>query len=208
MRLVILSDTHGKHHELQLPEGDILIHCGDITEGGSKREIIDFLNWFSSLPHTHKIFIGGNHDFELEKLPNKKIQDLIPENITYLQDSGITIKSYRFWGSAYTPGEANWAFHKDRGKQIKKTWDKIPNSTDVLITHTPPYSILDEINNNIHIGCEELLKNVINIKPKIHCFGHSHNEYGQVKLGDTNYINSAILDNRMRVMNPVFSIEI
>lgn len=208
MRFVFISDTHGKHHELQLPDADILIHCGDITEGGSKREILDFLSWFSSLPYSHKIFIAGNHDFQLERLSKKTIQKLLPKNVAYLKNSGITINGYTIWGSPYTPGDVNWAFHKERGKEIREVWKKIPHDVDVLITHTPPYGILDEITNNNHIGCEELQKKLQVITPKVHCFGHAHNDYGRKKLGKTNYINSAALDDKMRLMNPIYSIEI
>jgi len=62
MQAIIISDTHGLHKELKLSNGNILIYAGDITDYGSKAEVIDFLEWFSKLDYEHKIFIGGNHN--------------------------------------------------------------------------------------------------------------------------------------------------
>lgn len=76
MRILHLSDTHGTHHQLSgLPEADIIVHSGDITYGGSENEVIDFIEWFGSLPYTYKLFIAGNHDYclimaEIEGLPD------------------------------------------------------------------------------------------------------------------------------------------
>lgn len=63
MKIVQISDTHGKHRLLKnLPEGDVLIHCGDLTENGTEEEVLDFINWLERLPYRHKIFVTGNHD--------------------------------------------------------------------------------------------------------------------------------------------------
>ena len=63
MRILHISDTHGKHHELPLlPDADIIVHSGDFTFAGSEAEAYDFINWFCDLPYQHKIFIAGNHD--------------------------------------------------------------------------------------------------------------------------------------------------
>lgn len=63
MKLVIISDTHGAHEQLTLPEGDILIHCGDHSAGrGSPLETFDFEEWFRSQDYKYKMYIAGNHD--------------------------------------------------------------------------------------------------------------------------------------------------
>ena len=97
MKLICISDTHNKHEQIPIPGGDILIHAGDITEGGTKREVVDFLKWFASQPHKHKIFIAGNHDFFFEKSSKEEIQEIIPENVHYLKESEITINGIKFW---------------------------------------------------------------------------------------------------------------
>ena len=58
-----ISDTHGQHHLLtDLPDADIIVHCGDLTNDGTEEETLDFLNWFIELPYAHKVFVIGNHD--------------------------------------------------------------------------------------------------------------------------------------------------
>lgn len=42
VRCVILSDSHGLHRSVRVPDGDILIHCGDLTGHGTLRELQDW----------------------------------------------------------------------------------------------------------------------------------------------------------------------
>ena len=207
MRLISISDTHNQHHNIEIPKGDILIHCGDFTEGGTKQEIENFLRWFSKQPHKHKILIAGNHDFFLEKYATD-IGNIFPSDIHYLKDSGITIENFKIWGSPYTPGNGNWAFNLERGRSIRKKWNLIPQNTDLLITHTPPYGILDESKTYKNIGCEELLKQIVDIKPKLHFFGHVHDDFGKKNIGPTLFVNSAVMDSRNRLINGVSVVEI
>ena len=66
-RIVVISDTHGKHSPLILPDGDILVHCGDFCGRGQYQDALRFIGWFQSQPHKHKIFIAGNHDLVFEQ---------------------------------------------------------------------------------------------------------------------------------------------
>ncbi|MBT8295193.1 MAG: metallophosphatase domain-containing protein [Gramella sp.] len=198
MRLVCLADTHNKHHEIPIPGGDILIHAGDCTDGGTRNETNNFLEWFSSQPHQHKILVPGNHDFFFEKERNL---GRVPPDIHVLIDGGLDIKGIKFWGSPATPDLHNWAFNRERGADIKKHWDLIPKGTDVLITHTPPYQILDEIDGGIHLGCEELANLLTVVKPKIHLFGHIHQASGSITRAGIHHYNLSILDKRMRVIH-------
>ncbi|UJH90854.1 metallophosphatase domain-containing protein [Antarcticibacterium sp. 1MA-6-2] len=200
MKIICIADTHNKHNDINIPPGDVIVHAGDFTEAGTRSETINFLTWFSALPHSHKIIVPGNHDFYLQKnLEN--LNEIIPHNIHCLIDSGVEIENLKFWGSPFTPGNGRWAFNKARGKEIRKTWDLVPVGTDFLITHTPAYGVLDELDNKQHIGCEELWKRVKEVKIPYHIFGHIHNDYGIVRTRNTTYINASILDNRYRVIN-------
>ncbi|MCL6216769.1 metallophosphatase domain-containing protein [Zunongwangia pacifica] len=207
MRLISISDTHNKHKNLEIPKGDFLIHCGDFTEGGTRLETLNFLQWFSKQPHRYKILVAGNHDFFLEKHRNH-LKDLIPKNIHYLKDQGITIEGLKIWGSPYTPGNGNWAFNLERGRTIRKKWNLIPHNTDILITHTPPYGILDESKTYKNIGCEELLKQIVDIKPQLHLFGHVHDDFGKKNIGPTLFINSAVMDSKNRLINGISIVEL
>jgi len=201
MKLILISDTHNRQHDIDIPNGDILIHAGDVSNRGLKWEVKEFLNWFSNQPHKYKIFIAGNHDFFFEKEHEDEIKNIIPKNVIYLNDSGIEIESIKIWGSPVQPEFYNWAFNRKRGKEIKKHWDLIPLGTDILITHGPPLNILDKTVRGDIVGCEDLLNAVNKIKPKIHVFGHIHEDYGILKKNDTTFINASILNERYRNTN-------
>ncbi|QNM86710.1 metallophosphatase domain-containing protein [Polaribacter pectinis] len=206
MKIVLISDTHGNHNFI-IPEGDILIHAGDVSLRGTKKEIDSFIDWFQKQPHKHKIFIAGNHDFYFEEAlkNNIKINDT---NLNYLNDSGCEIEGIKFWGSPIQPTFFNWAFNRERGEEIKKYWDLIPNDTDVLITHGPPHKILDLTKNGEYVGCEELKKKVLEIKPKLHVFGHIHEAYGKTVRNKTTFVNASLLDDKYRNVNAPIVIDI
>ena len=190
MKIIIISDTHGLHNNIDIPDGDILIHGGDITGRGKLNDVREFNDFLGSLPHKHKIVIAGNHDFCIENSKKESINQLT--NCIYLEDSGLELAGIRFWGSPWQPWFHDWAFQLKRGNELKMKWDLIPESTDVLITHGPPHKILDKTNHNAFAGCEELSLAVKRIKPKFHIFGHIHEAYGTYSDSDTKYINASI----------------
>ncbi len=208
MKVIFISDTHTKHNDVILPDGDILIHAGDVSSMGRENEINDFIKWFKELPHKHKIFVGGNHDFFFEKAETQIVQNKIPKNVTYLDDSACSIEGLNIWGSPIQPEFFNWAFNRKRGKEIKKHWDLIPNNTDILITHGPPYGVLDKTSDGEHVGCEDLRNKVFEINPKIHVFGHIHEEYGIIKEKGIVFINASLLNRRYQYTNEPIVIEI
>lgn len=201
MEIICLSDTHGKHRLLKnLPKGDCIIHAGDVSKDGSERSSVDFMNWFSSLNYQYKIFIAGNHDFYFESESERYLKKMVPPNLIYLNDSGVTIGGINVWGSPVTPRFFDWAFNRDRGKDINKHWKLIPPNTDVLVSHGPPYGILDIVGED-HLGCEDLNKAVKRIKPRLHVFGHIHEQHGQKLKHETNFINASILNDQYEVAN-------
>jgi Icc-related predicted phosphoesterase len=201
MKIVTISDTHGYHDLLALPKGDVLIHAGDVSSRGSEREIKDFLEWFSVQDYEYKIFIAGNHDFFFEQADEEMVKAIIPENIIYLNDSGICIEGVHIWGSPVTPWFLNWAFNRNRGADIKKHWDLIPNNTDILITHGPVHGILDRTVQGLNAGCEILKDAIEIIMPGVHICGHIHEGYGMKTLKETLHINASVLDVRYRIVN-------
>lgn len=201
MRLVCISDTHGRHQTLTLPAGDVLIHAGDCTSTGKMDETLEFLQWFSEVgDYAHRILVAGNHDFVFEDYP-KKISQALPSNIHYLQDSGVELGGLKFWGSPYTPFFNNWAFNC-RGQAIEPHWDIIPPDVDVLITHGPPYEVLDTLlEDGQQVGCPFLKRALERHPPKLHIFGHIHEEYGQVQTEQTHYVNASICNPDYRPVN-------
>ena len=208
MKIVFISDTHGFHESLELPKGDMIIHAGDVTKRGKRNQVIDFLDWYSKLDFKHKIFIAGNHDFHFEKENQEEINNMIPKNVTYLNDSGIEIDGLKIWGSPVQPWFYDWAFNRQRGAEIQKHWDLIPNDLDILITHGPPRGILDLTVRNKSAGCENLLCKIKEVKPKIHIYGHIHEGYGKIEMFGIEFINASVLDVNYRLTNSPIEIEI
>ena len=208
MTTTLISDTHGLHHQLQLIGGDLLIHAGDVSKYGNETEIINFLDWFKVQPYTYKIFIAGNHDWFFENATNESIQTILPKNIIYLNDSGVEIEGFKIWGSPIQPTFFDWAFNRDRGEDINKHWQLIPANTDILITHGPPFGILDKTIRGENVGCEMLIKKINHIKPKLHVFGHIHEAYGIEKMDDTTFINASVLNVKYQLVNELIHINL
>ncbi len=173
----------------------MLLHAGDVSYRGKKEEIVQFLDWFSKQPFEHKVFIAGNHDFYLEKLKPAELEALIPEGITYLNDSGITIGGISIWGSPVTPWFHNWAFNRHRGPSIRKHWEKIPPGQDIIMTHGPVYGFLDTLPSEDHVGCQDLLRTVLTLRPQVHICGHIHDAYGGIKRLGIRFINASVVND-------------
>jgi Icc-related predicted phosphoesterase len=206
LRLVCMSDLHSLKPACPVPVGDVLIIAGDICGYGTLDEIKAFDDFLADLPHSHKLLIAGNHDWPFARVPQQAIALL--QNATYLEDSGIEIDGIKFWGSPWQPFFCNWAFNLPRGTPLAKIWSKIPSETDVLITHGPPYGILDQIYDGDHVGCEELLKALQRFRPKVHVFGHIHESYGMLKQDGTTFINASICDGRYRPVNAPIVVDV
>lgn len=202
MKILFMSDTHGKHLSIgELPSADVLIHSGDVSYKGEINQIEDFIDWFISLNYMHKIFISGNHDFYFENIPTAIVRRMLPQNTFYLCDDSVCIEGINFHGSPVTPWFFNWAFNRHRGIEINKHWKLISKNTDVLITHGPPYGILDLNINKEHTGCEDLLIAANRIKPTYHLFGHIHESYGIHKTESTTFINGCLLNENYCLKN-------
>jgi len=209
MKIVCISDTHRAFNQIKIPEADVFIHAGDIDCYEFLSEAETFNTWLGTLPCKHKIVIAGNHDGFLEKNPVKEIQRIL-SNCIYLENSGVTIDGVNFWGSPNTPIFNSWYFMMD-SESLKKNWDKIPENTDVLITHGPPMDILDYVEiGRRHVGCPYLARRIQDIAPKVHIFGHIHGQHGIQKemninykhyMKETFYINASVMDEWYDVAN-------
>lgn len=176
-RISAFSDTHGRHRELQVPENvDIVICAGDAVEDNLVGdEYDDFIEWFASLPCKWKIFVPGNHELSFELGQSDEIiKRMTDKGITVLEDAiedcdGIIIGSI--------------------GHNVMIAQEDIPKDIDILVTHYPPYGILDE-----GMGSTEILNFVLHSKPKYHIFGHIHSTAGQKHIfGNTTCINIAMI---------------
>ena len=217
MKITFISDTHTKHRQLELPGGDLLIHAGDLMNSGySQYEVEDFCKWFEAQNYDNCVFIAGNHDrlFEIEPELVKEIVD--EYGVDYLQDSELVIgeeweTGVKIWGSPWQPEFYNWAFNLPRcGDQLKEIWDRIPQDTDILITHGPPQDHLDVSGppyNEPNLGCELLRVKVDQQPPKIHVFGHIHGSFGYKFHNDTHFFNASILNERYDYTNKPVTVD-
>ena len=197
MKILHFSDTYNCHIRLQnLPEADVVVHSGDFCMVGTEQEALDFLNWFCDLPYKHKIFICGNHD---ECLYGANIEGL-DSNVHFLCNSSIEIEGIKFYGIPMFLSDCVT-------ERQNQNYAKIPGDTDVLITHSPAYGILD-FDDNIHYGSEELLKKISNLNLKAHLFGHIHAQHGITTLSNTIYSNGAIMNSQYTTLNPPNILEI
>ncbi|MER3631930.1 MAG: metallophosphoesterase, partial [Blastocatellia bacterium] len=211
---VCISDTHNCHSSLAVPLGDVLIHSGDATINGTEEEILTFSNWFRHLPHRRKIFVAGNHDRLFEDDLDRARQFLGRE-VVYLQDCVAAIDGLRIYGSPWQPRFFDWAFNRNRGPEMAEVWSKIPADIDILITHGPPFGILDEVERPggmENAGCEELLRKIAEIihfgRLRLHIFGHIHAGHGTKVFDDMTFVNASICDEEYRPIQKAIVVEL
>ena len=212
MKLVCISDTHGDHEGIELPEGDVLIHAGDLSAHGRLAETHAFMKWLGLQSFEHILCIAGNHDEFMEQQPLMALQFAQDHGVRLLNDSGCTIDGVNFWGSPITPRYLDWAFMRDPGKPIEAHWQLIPMNTDVLVTHGPPYGIMDQVRrpdgNLVRTGCPSLLSAVRKVSPAVHLFGHIHEGYGCATHDGTTYFNVSTMNEYYRRTNAPVVIDV
>ena len=200
LTLVILSDTHGMHDALDVPTGDVLIHAGDFTPHGTLQDTREFNRFLGTLPHRHKLVIAGNHEFCFEQsLPAARAEIT---HAQYLHDSYLEIEGWKFYGTPWTPWFMDFAFNIKSEEELGVHWANIPDDTDVVITHGPPYGILDDTVRGVPVGSKTLTERVHAIGPKFHVFGHIHESYGIHSEGKTQFVNASNCTIRYQPTNP------
>lgn len=207
LKICIISDTHTAEADLKLPKGDILIHCGDFHIMSARD--LDITNkWFLTQPYEYKILIAGNHDGYLENIGTLEAKRRL-SNLIYLQDELVEIQGLKFYGSPWSPEFNNWYFMLPRRSQeLADIWNKIPTNLDFLITHCPPYKILDKSARGKHCGCEILERIIWEKSPKYHVFGHIHECYGKKEINNIQFINASTLNGDYILTNNPIILEI
>lgn len=200
VRVVCISDTHN-HIVEDVPEGDILVHAGDMTNGGSVEEIQAQIDWLSSLPHREVIVISGNHDTYLDPRTRPSLSAAQREDsldwgrVHYLQHKLLTLnisprtptsdsstpllrdgnqRRLKIYGAPQIPACGPMSVHAFQYQRGSDAWSEtVPEDVDILITHTPPKYHMD-LSMPKGLGCEHLLKEIQRVKPVLHVFGHVH----------------------------------
>lgn len=188
MRIVAVADTHTFEDDLGvLPDGDVFVHAGDMLRGGTLEELRGVARWIRSLPHRHKIIVAGNHDWCFSRQRSEAVAML--GDAHYLEDAGLSIDGLQLWGSPWQPAYNDWAYNLPRGDALAQKWAKIPETTHVLITHSPPAGIGDRGPVAGRHGCERLRERVEEVEPALHLFGHIHQDGGAWQHNGICYAN-------------------
>jgi predicted phosphohydrolase len=206
-----ISDLHGTFPHME--GGDLLIVAGDVQRNHRLKCLMEFFDWLEVQPYRKKVLIAGNHDVCLEETsyPFLKICD-------YLQDSGTDFEGLKIWGSPWVRGNKWWsdnckAFALENDAQLAEKWALIPDDTDILVTHSPPYGMMDETEDGEPCGSPALTKwesdHVSTLK--LHVWGHIHEARGfydvrkaKSKLGSPRipvFVNAAIMDRCYKPVN-------
>lgn len=193
LKVVCISDTHGRHARLRLPAADLLVHAGDATRRGSFGELEATFDWMARQAVPHRVFVAGNHDRCCERQPERTRAAAAERGIVYLCDQSATVAGLTVWGSPVTPRFRDMAFNRDRGPAIAAHWAQIPEGLDLLVTHGPPRTIGDRMILGMRVGCEDLMVRVREVEPRAHVFGHIHEAAGRYRVPGlrTEFINAA-----------------
>ena len=208
MRLVVVSDTHGKQEELGSLEGDVLIHCGDFCDGFRRdpRDLERVDVWFASQRFELVLCVAGNHDFAVED--RIKSGKPVFRNAVCLQDEAHVHRGVSFYGSPWLPHLEGWAFYLSPDR-LREKWSMIPDKTKVLITHTPPFGILDQPRSGrVNCGCPHLLERVEVVRPQFHLFGHNHASAGLESNAFTTFVNASVVDSSFNIARSAVTLDV
>ncbi len=194
-----ISDLHG--YEPPLPGGDLLIIAGDLVGRDTEKEYKKFDEWLGGLKYDKIIVVGGNHDVRLSR--NRQSMDTPFKNAEYLCDSGTEYKGVKIWGTPWSLWfeEINpkCAAFTGSEKDLAERYRDIPENTDILISHSPMYGILDRVDSVRNCGSYSLQEAVDRILPDVLIHGHIHEHGGEsVKYIGVHVFNVSYVDERYR----------
>lgn len=203
MKIVAFSDLHGQYSKaldkwFNENPGDILFFAGDLqlnhSDDGKK-----FIEWLSKLPYKDKVVIFGNHDGNYE-YTLEYASDY--SDIHILNNESVEVQGIKIFGSPNSVKFLDWWFMKSEA-ELAEIYSKIPEDTDILVTHCPPFSILDCTDNGDYAGSLALFDRIQQLKNlKYHLLGHIHENSGKwFKKGNTTFYNCSVLDENYKFKN-------
>lgn len=163
LRVVHLSDTVGHHRSLILPEGDLLLHGGNFTDGKTStclEQFSDFLDWIheEALPKYRQVaFIAGDRDFFLDIIAckynaaSREAQKILNrflsrhKSVAFLENTSISFRGITIHGSSTTllKGSDVDEFKANTMGAFERKFEtyvrpEIDDECDILLTHRPP----------------------------------------------------------------------
>ena len=200
MRLTVISDTHDLHEKITIQKTDVLIHCGDATNYGHTQDIKRFLRWFAEQPTRYRIYVPGNHDFATQRETSKWIEEAKRLNIDLLADRAITIEGRVFYGTPWSPTYGNWAWMAYE-TSLSYRYLEIPDTTEFLISHTPPRDCVDLVDRGERVGSIALKDRILTLPSLKYVFcGHIHEAAGAAFIGDIGVYNCTMVNRSHRIV--------
>lgn len=207
IKIAMCSDLHG-NIDFEIPEVDLLLIAGDLCPARSFASIsinmqikwlgMEFKHWLKNQPVKEVVYTPGNHDWIWESAP--KSVPKMPSNSHYLQDEWIELFGLKIYGTPWQLPFNDWAFNMPEDR-LKWYWENIPEDTDILLCHAPPYGIMDQRGgDDFSIGSKTLLERVMKIKPKMVVFGHNHNKNGVKVINGIKFINCSLLNEDYKMI--------
>jgi Icc-related predicted phosphoesterase len=213
-RILLFSDTHGLHGGIKIPTDiDMAIFAGDAgtfkNPYSNISSVLNFIEWYASLPIPNKIWIAGNHCTSIEAGLVKAKELSLEKGLIYLEHESITIDGLEIFGSPYTPEFWAWAFNVSRNK-LRDYWNQIPVTTDILVVHGGPHGVGVAICDDGDVGCVELETVCDNdLKQMFLCVsGHLHEAYGVFEKDGKTYINASVLNDDYKLVRNPFIITV
>jgi len=211
LRICCISDTHTYHDLLSVPEGDVLLHCGDVLRadrGGDEAKwearVAALGAWLRRHPHRRKLVTGGNHDATLERLPPSRVDELLGEGVDFLSNEGLAVDGVRLFVSPYSmPNNKKSPNRAFQGDAVEAALEanlrafREEGPVDVLVTHGPPAGVLDA-----GLGSGTIQRLVEEAAPRFHVFGHQHNAFGSVVRPPTTFLNVSNTDGLFALVKP------
>lgn len=196
-----IADQHGNLPSIE--PCDLLLIGGDICPVDDHRDHVqeywlanDFRDWLDEIPAKHVVGVAGNHDWVFERRQDRHFQNMLDGlRWTYLQDTSVTVEGLKIYGTPWQPSFCNWAFNLPE-KELAAKWDLIPDDTDILVLHGPPYGYGDHATAGItgRTGSRSLTNAIKRVKPKLAICGHIHEDRGSWQVGDTYVANVSLVD--------------
>lgn len=231
MKLIATSDTHfpvdtdksdekGRWFpndlEIALDPDTTFVHCGDLMSGGYESEWKSSLDWLKRLPYNNKYICYGNHDFHPFLYPGPSLQDMrkigvtvlgFPGNINYT--STILPNGMKMLALPFVMNLPRWAFNVDE-KYLKNYLDELSGHGpyDIIISHSPPYGILDKVMTGERVGIKLYRKFLTKMKPRYWFLGHIHESYGFREFEGCKFYNVAMCNRAYEHANRPIIIDI
>ncbi|KAF7343465.1 Metallo-dependent phosphatase-like protein [Mycena venus] len=207
LRIVCTSDTHNDDPSSKVPDGDVFIHAGDLTDHSTVAEYTTVLDWVQALPHKVKILIAGNRDggldpdnhknrFNPEALALVTSPKIKAKGIHYLDRETRTVAYYTAPGSGelkelrvyanplqpeFSPNRWPLTYPPHPSTEAEEAWSSAPTKEDAVpiwVMHGPPLDRLDKPNMPGLIGCAVQMRKIAAARPGLCVFGHFHFSWG------------------------------